>query len=208
MVKYAHEKLDVRHSQERNFDKLNFNLLIAGELELASRDGVMDEERLACLNIAKTICYHKQYLNDHDLRTGYDNVLKKVEQGVKTWTDGLEHDLHEIYDYRATVLMREKLQNKDEDRNDRKKNESSNSFSSNQSSASTQGGGQGYNFEDMDKNKPVFCMEYNKNRCTHEDTHEGHFGGRKCLKWHICRCRRFGEIRHHPEDDEKCQRKA
>ena len=32
-VKYAHEKLDMRHARERVFDKLNFSLLVAGELE-------------------------------------------------------------------------------------------------------------------------------------------------------------------------------
>ena len=109
MVKYAHQKLDPRHTQERSFDKLPFNLLIAGELELAARDNINTAERLARLNIAKVICYHKQYLSDQDLRNGYDNILKKVEQGLEDWDGRLAEDLHEYFDYHTTVLLREKL---------------------------------------------------------------------------------------------------
>ena len=60
---------------------------MAGELELALQEGrsIMEEERKARLNIAKTICYHKQYLSDRDLRIGYDSILKKVEQGREKW---------------------------------------------------------------------------------------------------------------------------
>ena len=61
------------------------------------------------IEIAKTMAYHKQYLGDDDLRSGYDTVLKKVEQGVSTWDVSMGEDLHKLYDYRANVLLREKL---------------------------------------------------------------------------------------------------
>ena len=59
-------------------------------------------------------------------------------------------------------------------------------------------------FEDLERNKPVFCMEFNHN-CNFQDSHEGNFGGKKCIKWHIYRrCRRFGELRNHAEEDPTC----
>ena len=36
VVKYAHEKLDPRHVKDRHFDSIDFNFLIAGELEIAA----------------------------------------------------------------------------------------------------------------------------------------------------------------------------
>ena len=79
VVKYAHEKLDSRHVQERIFDTLPFHLLVAGELELALLCNTPLDEREARVHIAKTICYHKQYLSDEDLCNGYDAVFKKIE---------------------------------------------------------------------------------------------------------------------------------
>ena len=109
VVKFAHEKLDSKHVQEKVFDKLSFNLLIAGELEIISMEGISDLERRARTNIAKTLCYHKKYLGDHDLRSGYDDILKQVEQGVLHWSDDLGRKLHEHLDYRANVILRDRL---------------------------------------------------------------------------------------------------
>ena len=203
VVKYTHEKLNPKHILDRSFDQLAFNQLIAGELELASRPGVSSLEKEDRINITKTICYHKQYLADDDLRTGYDNVLKKVEQGATSWGENLGGQLSDFYDYRANVILKTKLQHKEmPPRGDKHRAESGESTSSNSSSTDN------YTFEDLERNKPVFCMEYNKLKCQHSNTHEGQFGGRKCLKWHICRrCRCFGEIRHHPEEDQNCPRR-
>ena len=50
------------------------------------------------------ICYHKLYLNDEDLRNGYD-VMKQVEQGNLSWNDDLGSKLHEHYVFRANVNL-------------------------------------------------------------------------------------------------------
>ena len=128
-VKYAHEKLDPRHAKDRVFDKLTFPLLIAGELELACREEASQEERQARVNIAKVISYHKLYLSDEDLKTGYATVLNKVEQGTQTWGVEIANELHELLDYRAAVISRERMQaieqkmNKPSSQNNSKKNE-------------------------------------------------------------------------------------
>ena len=202
VVKFAHEKLDPRHVQDRQFEKLNFVQLVAGELELATRAGIHEDEQKARTNLAKVICYHKQYLHDADLRSGYDHVLKQVEQKLLNWTDDLGDHLHQFYDYRAMALLREKIQQQ-----------------ARQEGGNATGAGVKMERKSLEKSenmtaqedtdslpKPVFCMEFNQGTCKQTDTHEGHFGGKRCLKWHICRrCRRIGDIRHHAEKD--CTRK-
>ena len=77
VVTFAHEKLDVKHVQNRTFDSLNFNMLMAGELEIIMLNSISESEKNARISIAKTLAYHKQYLQDADLREGYDYILKK-----------------------------------------------------------------------------------------------------------------------------------
>ena len=110
VVKFPHKKLDSRHVQEKVFDKLPFNLLIAGELETISLEKLDDEERRARVQLSKTMCYHKNYLNDDELCNGYDNVIKQVEQGTEDWTDALANKLHEYYVFRANVNLRNKME--------------------------------------------------------------------------------------------------
>ena len=81
MVRYPHEKLDPKHTQSRDFDSVEFNMLIAGELEIVCWDGISSAEHKARTKVARTLCYHKKYLNDGELRAGYDAIMKKIEQG-------------------------------------------------------------------------------------------------------------------------------
>ena len=200
VVRFPHEKLDVKHVQDRVFDKLSFNLLVAGELEIALI--APEPERSARIGVAKTICYHKHYLRDEDLRNGYDSVLKKVEQGILGWDCDLGEELHELYDYRANVLMREKVKESNYNK------DSSGGFRVSTGDRVDKldiDRNKEVVFEDLDRNKPVFCMEYNRNCCSQDGSHEGSFSGRKCIKWHICRrCRRFGELKNHPEQSDEC----
>ena len=55
VVKYPHEKLDPKHVKDRCFDSLEFNILIAGELEIASLENINADECKARIDIAKTL---------------------------------------------------------------------------------------------------------------------------------------------------------
>ena len=107
VVHFPHKKLDPRHTNigDRHFDKLSFHLLVAGELEIAADADTGESEKQARINIAKTICYHWAYLKDEDLRDGYDQLQKSVEQGKNDWNDNLGEKLHEFYDYQANKLI-------------------------------------------------------------------------------------------------------
>ena len=198
-VKFAHEKLDPRHVRDRIFDKLSFPLLVAGELELVTREGVDEFEKKARLEIAKTICYHKLYLEDEDLRIGYDMIMKRIEQGACNWSEDLGSELHKHFDYRANVVCREKLAAK----------QNSNSTVKNQSSKVDDKTDKDLASEDVVEVKPVFCMEFNKGTCEFSKSHLGKWRGKKCTKWHICRiCLRDNELAHHAEIDSKCPKKS
>ena len=110
VVKYPHEKFNAKHIQDRNFISLEFNFLIAGELEIISFKSIPTEERNARVEVAKILCYHKRYLDDGDLREGYDSIMKQIEQGKLKWMDEVSQKLHEHLDYRANVNMRRRVE--------------------------------------------------------------------------------------------------
>ena len=199
VVSFAHQKLDARHvtASEKVFDKLTSNLLVAGELELAAQPHIDQKERIARINIAKTICYHQSYLSDSEIRGGYDQLLKKVEQGVSEWDSNLGESLHEYYDYQANKIIRDKL-NKEHYKTDRSSN-SQHIPDTRITRSDTK----------KTEEQTIFCGLYNKGKCNFEDHHEGRFSNRPVTKWHICsRCLKNGEKRSHPEGDPACPNKA
>ena len=193
VVKNAHEKLDPKHVKEKSFDDLEFNILIAGELELAALHNISSEERDARISIACTLCYHKKYLGDTDLHEGYDTVLKQVEQGKINWGDDLGSKLHEHLDYRANVIIRDRL--------------------AAQGSSHKQESGRIPNDKKttVDSAKPdkvIYCLEYNLGTCPQHDHHKGRFGQKKVTKFHICRkCHKDGDFKSHRDGDDNYPKK-
>ena len=205
-VKYAHEKLDPRHSKDRVFDKLNFQLLIAGELELATREEASAAEKDAWTRIAKTLCYHKLYLTDEDLRTGYDTTLKKVEQGLQGWNPQLAEELQVLLDYRASVISRERMKEMEQKMwdNNKKKKETRDPKDTKEEGKNDVNDGN----EETPEVKPIFCMDYNRGECSFSKSHTGKWKGKRVTKWHICRiCLRNNELLPHPESDSSCPAK-
>ena len=205
-VKYAHEKLDPRHTKDRIFEKLNFPLLVAGELELALQDGISNEERKSRTQIARTICYHKKYLTDDDLKTGYDTILKKIEHDETDWSADLGEELHRYYDYRANVLLRERTQINNFNTNSIKnKNVSTNSVTNKEEEEDPDTKQQALD----ETTRIIYCMDFNLGRCSHDKSHVGKWKGKKQMKWHVCRqCLKNGELKEHKENDETCGNKA
>ena len=129
------------------FDELSFHHLAAGELKIITLHCSSDEEQRAWQSILKTLCYHKEYLVDKELRDGYDAVMKKVEQKLLSCKDDLSAHLNEHLSYRANVLMRE-IEKSDKGEKQDKKNV-------------------GYKSGDSKKNgEHIFhCAECNKGTC-------------------------------------------
>ena len=199
VVRFPHKHLDSRHARNRCFDKLPFSLLIAGELELIAQEDITSNVRKARTAIARTLCYHKTYLDDENLRDGYDHILKKVKRGAQEWDEVLGEHLHEYLHYRANVILRQKLQEEPEQgftKVEHRKNGQQNRRSL-PGKASKQ------------EETIIYCHDYNRNECVHRDHHEGHFNGQKVVKFHICRkCHASGEIKSHREGEDSCPRKG
>ena len=196
VVKFAHQKLDPTHVKTREFDKLPFNLLIAGEIELITSD-ITSEEKEARLSIAKTLCYHKNYLCDEDLRDGYDEIMKSIERKQQDWNAALGEHLHEILGYRANVIVREKLNAAAEANN-------GGSFTKveNKKSADRRKDEEG-------SERIIYCQDYNSNKCPHPSHHEGRFAGNKVTKWHYCKkCLVKGDRRTHRPMEDSCPLKT
>ena len=168
-------------------------MLVAGELELIARDDVDEQEKKARFSIVKTICYHKLYLNDEELREGYDQIMKRIERGTHDWDEALGEHLHELLNYRANVILREKV------------NEGNhNQFTKVEGKKAAKERKAG----ESGKERFVYCMDFNNGSCTQRDHHEGKFNGVKVTKFHVCRkCHGFGEMKSHREGDPSCPRK-
>ena len=190
---YPHEKLDPKHTRDQKFDNLDVHLLVAGALEIAALPDISKDEREAQIQIAKTICYHKKYVQDSDLQEGYDTILKQIEQGKLQWKDDLGQKLHEHLDYRANVIIRNKIAQQEAKSEQRK--------SHNNKKLTTQDGGN-------PKDRVIYCLEYNQGTCPHSDHHEGRFNRKKVFKFHICqRCHKEGDFKSHQDASDECPKK-
>ena len=193
VVKYPHEKLDSKHVTNRDFDKLEFNILIAGELELIALHSIGEQEKAARIEVAKVLCYHKKYLDDANLRAGYDSIMKQVEQGVIDWDDSLGEKLHQLLDYRANVILRDKMNNE--------------GFTKVEYKKPTERKSSTFSADSGNKEKVFYCLEFNLGTCPQTDHHEGRLGSKKVTKFHICRrCHKDGEFKSHADGDD-CPKK-
>ena len=147
------------------------------------------------MGIVKTLCYHKLYLKDDELCNGYDHIMKRVERGTQEWDPVLGEHLHEHLDYRANVLMREKVQS----------NNHNGTWSKVESKKT---GRRPTEKESEQKERIIYCQEFNNNTCSFQDHHPGKFAGKTTTKFHICRrCHNAGEFRSHRDSDGSCPKR-
>ena len=132
------------------------------------------------------------------LREGYDQMLKKIERGEEDWNHNLGENLHEFLNYKANVIMREKLQNEKDGQFTKVEHKKSKTLKKNNYTG------------DSSKYKIIFCNDYNIGNCSHRDHHDGRFAGEKCTRFHICKkCyMSAGEVKSHRESDDVCPRKG
>ena len=188
-VHYPHEKLELRFVKNREFDKLSFHNLVAGELEiiLDETDKISVKEKEARLAILRAMSYHHEYLQIEELRDCYDSVMKEVEQGRSVWNRVLADKAHQFYEFRANLLTRESIA-----RQAAAKNNSSTKKP-----------------KDINE-KIVYCNKYNREGgCVFAGHHEGKFNSKIVKKWHVCRKCLFDTKKKefHSEVDTNCPRR-
>ena len=159
---------------------------------LIMRLGIQENERRARLAILRTIAYHRNYLQDEDLRDGYDEMMKKVECGYQQWDEVLGEYLHEFLNFRVNLQARERTQTV----------ENNHPFTKVEVK-------RGVDRRNDFKDKVIYCQDFNNNRCLHSDHHEGKFMGNRVTKWHICKkCPEKGENWSYRWTDDECPQKS
>ena len=139
------------------FRDLDFRLLMAGELEIISREGISAQERKGRLSLLKDICYHQSTYEWEALRDSYASALKNVELGLATWDDNLFRDSY----FMLEPFMKKPFQKKGKS-----------------GSGKVDGAGK--------TDKVWFCKDYNRNRCSYKESHKHSFQGRSIYAQHIC----------------------
>ena len=161
------------------FKDLDFRLFVAGELEIISRVGIRSTERKGRLRLLKEICYHQNSYEWEALRDCYASVVKNIELGISDWSEDLFKDCYMM----LAPFVRKPFQKKGKFKND---------FSSTKS--------------DGKMEKVWFCKDYNRNRCSHSESHKHLFQGRSIFAHHICAvCWLKDKVKlQHPECSSAC----
>lgn len=179
-------------------EELTFDQLVAGELEICTLPDIAKTEKQARLKILKLLAYFAQTLSQSSILEVYKAIILKVEKGLFVWSPELvqkaEHMLDRAVSKNNWKKEKEKVHEASEIRSEKVEKR-----------AKKEIGIQLKNGE-----KVVYCLDFNKNKCDRDGSHEGKFGGKECIKHHICRAclNADKEKRFHAEVDEVCPQKS
>lgn len=174
-------------------EELSFEQLVAGELEICTLGDISKKEKTARLQILKLLAYFSNMLPQTSILEVYKAVILKVEKGLFRWSDDIVKKAESMLD-RAVSKARFST-----DKKERKKDEKG-VIPEKERSKKEQG------LPTKQGEKVVYCLDFNKNKCDKETSHEGRLGGKDVWKQHVCRqCLTVEkEKRNHAESDSTC----
>lgn len=180
---YPHQLLNFEFTnKELTFKDLTFPLLVAGEMEILGVSEISQEEKNARIEVLKKLAYHSAYLDIETILDIYATFVGNVEKGIMSWDSKRALERLE-----QTMLLRTISKQKNGQKSEGK-------------------------LPKKDKYIPkvVYCLDYNKGRCSELDSHDGKWNGQACIKHHVCsRCLKYEGIkRAHPESDAECPNKS
>ena len=73
-----------------SFEKLEMNLIIAGELEIISNSRIKEVERSGRINLLKKMMYLNTSYDFRTLKSYYAACLNEIELGLKTWKEDFQ----------------------------------------------------------------------------------------------------------------------
>ena len=163
------------------FDQLEFNLFVAGELEIVTSPNVGQIEKKGRLNLLKKIAYYTETYEWEGIKKLYTHIIRQIENGVRTWADdfgNMELPLLIRYVKPESSAISAKL----------KENPS------------------GYKVGKRGNEISYFCPFYQKNKCSFNSSHTGKFKGVSRYLLHICATclRQEGKKLAHPECSSAC----
>lgn len=190
-----------RGTLSRNYEleSLSFNQLVAGELEICTMPDISKQEKRVRLHVLKSLAYFAQTLPQKTLLEVYKATILKVEKGIFSWSNELNLKVENMLD-RAVSKGGWRSKDKEKENSDKNFEKGEKKLKKEKESSIQVKSGE----------RVVYCLDYNKNRCEKEMSHEGKFAGKECFKQHICRsCLTIDkEKRYHPEGDDTCPHKS
>ncbi len=183
-LKWPHSQLDF--GSFCTFDKIDFPLLVAGELSIIASD-ISSEERSGRVELLQAVAYHAKLYKWSAVRDFFASVLQSVERGQKAWGTREDYRFFESSTlYRFPLTLDEQNLTK-------------------QSSSRLN---KSVDFK-SDKAKRFFCFQYQTNQCSHQSSHDGVLPGRSksaVRLEHFCRAcyNSKGSVEAHAEIDKCC----
>ena len=171
---FAHSALDDEIGGHRELNKLSFNLLVAGELEIISNKLISKDERNTCIEVLKKLAYKAEYLTCDEIIRQYTNFVHKVERGKFRW--GSKSDLRTFEQQLVYCISIEHRKNV------RKSSK----------------------FNEKLQDHTKYCLDFNRGSCKFNQGHEGKLHGQTVFKAHICKACLVRENREVPHAEKDC----
>lgn len=179
-----------------SLDCLTFDQLVAGELEICTMKEISKREKNTRLHILKLLAYFANWLPQTKLLDIYKAIILKVEKGIFFWSSELIVKVENMLDRAvSTNNLRKENETKDKDGPVRDKVDRQKDKNKKDPGILIKSG-----------EKVIYCLEFNKNKCDKDGSHEGKFAGKEVTKLHVCRsCLTIDkEKRFHADGDGKC----
>ena len=183
--KWPHSHLQFEHvNKQLKFDELNFQLFVAGELEIISDSDLSSTEKNGRVALLKKLVYYYATYEFKGLKAFYAAWLREIELGKKSWSDDSSY-------IENAILSKYLL-----------KGSSKSKTSATKSLSSQQG---------QDDDRVWFCPLYQRNKCLKRSNHLDTFKnkGLKLLQ-HICATCWIKDKKklEHPECSSSCPHSA
>jgi len=172
VLKYSYLSNDI------TYNKLDFPLLVAGELRILQDRSLTETERFGRMHLLESVAYHTKDYTWGATKSFHETVLVEVERGVRSWDSEDYRDVETGTLFRHPIVI---------------------------AAAPTTTSRNDYPRQDYSFKRPAtrrfFCMNFNKGDCHHLGAHEGTIGRATQSLEHFCSaCYRTEHIiRLHPE---------
>lgn len=180
--KWPHSHLQFEHvNKQVKFDELNFQLFVAGELEIISEKDLSSTEKSGRIALLKKLVYYYATYEFKGLKAFYAAWLREIELGKKTWSDDSSHIENAIL---SKYLLKGTT---------RAKTTTASKSLSGQSS--------------HDDDRVWFCPLYQRNKCLKRSNHVDNFKNKRLkLLQHICAACWIKDKKklEHPECSSSC----
>ena len=159
------------------FYELQFNLFVAGELEMISNKKIDEIEKTGRIKLLKKISYYTELYEWKGVKQFYAHIIRQIENGLSTWSQdisGVETPL--LIKYVKTYKARKPFYVNDDEKVTKR------------------------------DDTVFYCSHYQRRKCSQNSSHNGKIKGVERYLQHICAtCWRENQKKlYHPECSKDC----